>query len=87
MITGKRLTAIGFLILALVFAFVALRRTMGQIHNSKEKKKAYTAMAPLDQNLINRNAEITLTRSAAPGIYIPRCHHFGPWTEGLRNRD
>jgi hypothetical protein len=47
--------------LALVFAFAAPARLSGQDH-----KTTYPSMAPLEQYLMNRDAEIALARSAAP---------------------
>src|SRR5437016_4361561 len=35
-------------------------------HNAQDAKAAYPSMAPLDQYLMERNAEIALARSAAP---------------------
>lgn len=57
---GKKI-AIGVLILALMVLFGSPRQMRGQ-HN----KDRYPAMAPFDQYLMDRDAEIALARSAAP---------------------
>jgi len=57
---GKKI-AIVALIVALIFFFGAPRLTRAQ-----ESKTQYPSMAPLEQYLMDRNAEIALARSAAP---------------------
>jgi len=52
---------------ALIFACATPRQSRSQDDNNKEKKTAYTVMAPVAQYLIeDRNAEIALARTAAP---------------------
>ena len=63
---GKKFPAIGLLIFALVLIFAPARGTKGQDSDNKDKQNAYPVMAPLDQYLMDRNAEIALARSAAP---------------------
>jgi hypothetical protein len=53
------------LILALIVAFGWLWQMQAQDSN-KDNKTPYPSMAPLEQYLMPRDAEITLARSAAP---------------------
>ena len=48
------------------FAVVVVMAVMGQIQAQDAKKISYPSMAPLDQYLMARDAEIALARSAAP---------------------
>jgi hypothetical protein len=57
----KRFTAGALLIFALIFAIVTPEHVQGQ-----NEKDPYPSMAPLDQYLMDRNAEIAMARSAAP---------------------
>jgi hypothetical protein len=57
----NRLTTVVCLIFALVFAFW----TPWTVH-AQDSKNPYPGMAPLDQYLMDRDAEIALARSAAP---------------------
>jgi hypothetical protein len=66
MMNGKKFRAIGFLIFAVVLHVAALRLAKGQDTDNRDKPRAYPEMSPLDQYLMDRNAEIALARSAAP---------------------
>jgi hypothetical protein len=57
----KALKTIALTTFALVVMLAAARQAHGQ-----ETEASYPSMAPLDQYLMERNAEITLARSAAP---------------------
>jgi hypothetical protein len=57
----NRFAAVAFQVFALIFAFAMPCRVQGQ-----DNKNPYLAMAPLDQYLIDRDAEIALARTAAP---------------------
>ena len=72
---GKKCGAIGFLIFALVFPFAALRLSKGQDTDNRDKPGAYPEMSPLEQYLMDRNAEIAPARSAARKPYpvMPQC--------------
>ncbi len=65
---------------ALVIGLGELRQAQGQ-----EAKELYPKMAPLDQYLMERNAEIAMARSAAPAA-ISRCRSPRPGKAWLRNR-
>src|SRR3984893_13486210 len=49
--------------IALGFALVI---GLGELPQAQEAKETYPSMAPLDQYLMDRNAEIAMARSAAP---------------------
>ena len=55
----RKTIVLGVLSLAIVLS------ALGQIH-AQDSKTAYPSMAPLDQYLMERNAEIAMARSAAP---------------------
>ena len=57
----NRFAAVTLSILALTFAFANPLGVRGQ-----DNKNPYPAMAPLEQYLMDREAEIALARSAAP---------------------
>jgi hypothetical protein len=61
-LNGHKRTAIASLSLTLILALQAAGQGQAQ-----DSKTAYPEMAPLDQYLMDRNAEIALARSAAPG--------------------
>jgi hypothetical protein len=61
---GKKLTSVAPLIFALIFVCAVPDHTQAQ--DDKDKNNRYPAMAPLDQYLMERNAEIALARTAAP---------------------
>ena len=56
-----RLAPAAFLVFALMVTFAAPRQLAGQ-----DEKTPYPSMAPVDQYLMEREAEIALARSAAP---------------------
>jgi len=62
---NRTFTAFAVPIFALIFAFGAPRQMQAQ-DSSKDNKAPYPSMAPLDQYLMERNAEIAMARSAAP---------------------
>jgi hypothetical protein len=57
---GQKLIAI------IALGTFALVIGVGKLRQAQEAKEPYPSMAPLDQYLIDRNAEIALARSAAP---------------------
>jgi ketosteroid isomerase-like protein len=57
----KRFAGVASLIFALIFAFGATWQMQAQ-----DNKTPYTSMAPIEQYLMDRDAEIALARSAAP---------------------
>src|ERR1017187_10688074 len=59
----KALTTIPFITIALVMVLATAFQAQAQ---GQEAKTPYPSMAPLDQYLMERNAEIALARSAAP---------------------
>jgi hypothetical protein len=75
-----KVAAIVSLILALIFTFGEARAARAQDQTS------YPSMAPLDQYLMERNAEIALARSAAPEAISRDAEVLIPRTEGLRDR-
>src|SRR5712692_9686036 len=52
---------------------------------AQDTKAPYPSMAPLDQYLMERNAEIAMARSAAPESISRDCRRLGPRTARLRN--
>ena len=58
---NNKFTTIAFLTIALIVGLASSRPVKTQ-----DSKAAYSSMAPLDQYLMDRNAEIVLARSAAP---------------------
>jgi hypothetical protein len=57
----SRFTAVAFLIFGLIIAFVTPYSTRGQ-----DKKTPYPTMAPVEQYMMDRDAEIALARTGAP---------------------
>jgi hypothetical protein len=57
----KEFTVVASLIFAMIFVFGAPRQMQAQ-----DNKNPYPSMAPLNQYLMDRDAEIALARSAAP---------------------
>lgn len=66
MMRSTKFSATGFWILALAVIVAAVRPTQGEDNETRDKPEAHAAMAPLEQYLMDRNAEIALARSAAP---------------------
>ena len=63
---GSKLTAVAYLALALIVAGAAPWQAQAQ--DNKDQKNAYPAMAPVEQYIMDRDAEIALARSAAPEL-------------------
>jgi hypothetical protein len=49
-----------------IFALLSLVILSGDIQNARAQADLYPAMAPVDEYLMPKDAEITLARSAAP---------------------
>jgi hypothetical protein len=64
----------------LVAALIATRPAAAQ-----DPKQPYPTMAPVEQYLMDRDAEIAIARSAAPELHFARCSSFGSWTSWFRN--
>ena len=55
-----------FTIITLVIVLGTTSQTKAQVTTSHDAKSAHPSMAPLEQYLMDRDAEIALARSAAP---------------------
>jgi hypothetical protein len=65
--TSRWLWAGGLAIVAIVCVVVGLMLTRTGSHPAEDRSTSYPSMASIEQYLMDRNAEIALARSAAPG--------------------
>ena len=64
---------------------LALALSTARNAQAQDAKNPYPSMAPIEKYLMDRDAEIALARSAAPGIHFPRCHGCDPRERWLPN--